>query len=1235
MPRIRLENLHDEILGKLGIEGSLVPFYIDCNDISEANLKNVSYVNNGTSIDTANKKFGAGSYLISGSGLQNVIIPKTDTNNFKFSDEWAISLWIKKSSGSVTVFEDPSSRVKLVLNASGQAVFTLVSSDDITRTLTGSTDLSDDVWHNIIINGRTNKLATDDKLELYIDGTQEASIDSVDIYVQDDNFGCLVLGQGVLRAFASTVNYTGSVLPESDTPAWSKGGSGAAAVLGGLLTIDTQSDGGMSQCDWSISDGANWTVDNTNGYWAEMKAKFINGSGNLTLQIGDGSKYEALTISAGQISILNNGTPLTYSVDATDYHVYRISLKGDNVKVYIDYKLVLTGTASAGASDYVKFGDVSTTNDENIKATIDWVRYYQSDADEGALLDSALFNGNIDSLVTMKQECGLFNRSTLQNVPGSDFDQTTLQKLNQEIDDRITGDKNLASSISALETSAGNDNSALSSTVDANYEEFQSSTASILTTLDVKADLVGGLVPLTQLPPQVKEMQYVTDIAARDAISNKFVGLSVYVEDATADATVASGGAFYMWTGSTFSKLSEAESLDVVLEWANIQNKPAFGTGHDDFARGDAVTNEATARANADTTLQNNIDALSSSTEEDLGTLTTNLNSEVTNRGLADTSLSNRINALSSSTAESLTDEATTRGNADTTLQGNIDSLSSSTAESLADEVTARGNADTTLQSNIDALSSSTEVVTDGLDTRIEDLEQGGNLGELSSSVSELETDLSQEITDRGNADTTLQSNIDALSSSTAESDADLNTAISNEVTARGNADTTLQNNINALSSSTAESLTDEATARGNADTTLQGNIDSLSSSTAESLADEVTARGNADTTLQNNINALSSSTAAESDADLNTAISNEVTARGNADTTLQNNINALSSSTDEADAAIITRIEDLEEGGNLGELSSSVDELEADLNQEIIDRGNADTSLQNNINSLSSSTAESLADEVTARTNADTSLNNRINSLSSSTAESLADEVTARTNADTSLNNSINSKYEEFQSSTSDIYTKLDAKADLVGGVIPINQIPAAAKEMKYVANIAARDAIADKFVGLQVLVEDAAADTNVTTGSAVYFCYSTSPVSWKKISELDSTDLFTNWSHIQNKPAFGTAHEDFARGDAAGTVQANLEALSSSTAETDANLNTAINNEAFARGNADTTLQNNIDALASSTTEDIGDEATIRSNADNALQNQINSLSSSTGGDVDQEIIDRTNADTALSNS
>lgn len=89
-----------------------------------------------------------------------------------------------------------------------------------------------------------------------------------------------------------------------------------------------------------------------------------------------------------------------------------------------------------------------------------------------------------------------------------------------------------------------------------------------------KADLVNGVIPISQIPNEVKEVRIVANIAARNALTGLFAGLNVYVTDATGDSTVSSGGAYYLYDGTNWIKTAESESLDLVLSWANIQGKP-------------------------------------------------------------------------------------------------------------------------------------------------------------------------------------------------------------------------------------------------------------------------------------------------------------------------------------------------------------------------------------------------------------------------------------------------------------------------------------------------------------------------------------------------------------------------------------------------------------------------------------------------------------------------------------
>ena len=92
------------------------------------------------------------------------------------------------------------------------------------------------------------------------------------------------------------------------------------------------------------------------------------------------------------------------------------------------------------------------------------------------------------------------------------------------------------------------------------------------------------------------------------------------------------------------------------------------------------INNEATARTDADTTLQNNIDTEATARTDADTTLQDNINTEEAARTAADTTLQNYIDI-----------KATARIAADTTLQDNINT-----------ETTARTDADTTLQNNID-----------------------------------------------------------------------------------------------------------------------------------------------------------------------------------------------------------------------------------------------------------------------------------------------------------------------------------------------------------------------------------------------------------------------------------------------------------------------------------------------------------------------------------------------------
>ncbi len=73
----------------------------------------------------------------------------------------------------------------------------------------------------------------------------------------------------------------------------------------------------------------------------------------------------------------------------------------------------------------------------------------------------------------------------------------------------------------------------------------------------------------------ISSLQVVADIAARNALTLT-VATMVMVKDASADATVDSGAALYVFEPGpdTYTKIAEYESLDLAVAWSNISGKP-------------------------------------------------------------------------------------------------------------------------------------------------------------------------------------------------------------------------------------------------------------------------------------------------------------------------------------------------------------------------------------------------------------------------------------------------------------------------------------------------------------------------------------------------------------------------------------------------------------------------------------------------------------------------------------
>lgn len=113
---------------------------------------------------------------------------------------------------------------------------------------------------------------------------------------------------------------------------------------------------------------------------------------------------------------------------------------------------------------------------------------------------------------------------------------------------------------------------------------------------------VNGLVPLSQLPANVRELRVVQTIANRDSIADPFEGLFVYVVDINGDQT---GGASFIYDGTTWQLVSNGADLSAVLDWSLVQNKPSTFTPTAHTHVASEITQDANNRFVTDVQINN------------------------------------------------------------------------------------------------------------------------------------------------------------------------------------------------------------------------------------------------------------------------------------------------------------------------------------------------------------------------------------------------------------------------------------------------------------------------------------------------------------------------------------------------------------------------------------------------------------------------------------------------------
>ena len=107
----------------------------------------------------------------------------------------------------------------------------------------------------------------------------------------------------------------------------------------------------------------------------------------------------------------------------------------------------------------------------------------------------------------------------------------------------------------------------------------------VVATTVSKADVNTAISTAIGAVDMSNSVEFAADIAARDAMTLT-KSTFVYVADATGDPTVTAGAAMYLYdfTNTTWIKVTEYESLDLVLSWDSINGRPESSGGDIDDA---------------------------------------------------------------------------------------------------------------------------------------------------------------------------------------------------------------------------------------------------------------------------------------------------------------------------------------------------------------------------------------------------------------------------------------------------------------------------------------------------------------------------------------------------------------------------------------------------------------------------------------------------------------------------
>ena len=133
---------------------------------------------------------------------------------------------------------------------------------------------------------------------------------------------------------------------------------------------------GLGVGSFSYNSVSGYTMDPLLGIAMESRLKIIRGQaappedlGGAVFQVLDGNYRYTLFLNENSVKLAGSDA---VAMDTSDFHVYRLESPGssDEVRLFIDDALVITGTAPENGQNIFTFGDGITSNGNN--ADVDW-----------------------------------------------------------------------------------------------------------------------------------------------------------------------------------------------------------------------------------------------------------------------------------------------------------------------------------------------------------------------------------------------------------------------------------------------------------------------------------------------------------------------------------------------------------------------------------------------------------------------------------------------------------------------------------------------------------------------------------------------------------------------------------------------------------------------------------------------------------------------------------------------